>query len=217
MILVSAAEPPSLRALGPYSPLCEANGMDFLVTTAEGAFAGIQRKRVDDLVASIRGDRIARELGMAEGLDTAILVIEGDWQWDSIGRSKRCRGWTRAQLDGVLLSFQVEYGWKVMASTSLADTAALLRRMEAWFAKSSHGSLSRRPKPVKVWGEDGHRASLIHFGQGWGGMGPVTVGNLIDHNGGRLPLKLTMSEAELCEVKGIGPGRARKMVELIGD
>lgn len=186
--------------------------MDFLVVNAEGAFVGIQRKRVDDLVASIRGDRIARELGQAEGLACAVLVIEGDWKWDTLGRSRRVRGWTRAQLDGVLLSFQVEHGWKVMHTTGIGDTAQLLKRMETWFAKATHSSLSRRPKPAKVWGQDGHRASQIHALQSIDGIGPSNAAAILDTIG--FPLALSATREELLAVPGLGPTRVARMMEM---
>lgn len=191
--------------------------MDFLVATVDGEWAGVQRKEVRDLVASVRGDRIAREIGQAEGLAAAILVIEGDWRWDASGRSGRCRGWTRAQLDGLLLSFQVEHGWKVMHSTSLADTAALLHRIEAWFAKATHGSLSRRPKPRASearWGEQGHRATGIHILQSVDGMGPTRAAAVFDHFGS-VPLRWSCTQEEMLAVPGIGPGRVKKMWEAI--
>lgn len=213
--MCAASEPASLRKLGTYSALCEQNGVDFLFPNAEGVFCGIQRKRVDDLVASVRGDRIARELGQCGDLATTILLVEGDWRWDSAGYSGRVRGFTRAQFDGLMLAFQAE-GWWVLHSTSLQDTARLIAQTVAWFAKGSHGSLTRRPKPRRdgQWGQNGHRATQIHALQCVDGWGPGLCATVVDHLG--FPLALTCTDEELLAVPGMGPGRVKKARELFG-
>ena len=218
MLLVSPAEPPSLRALGIVSPICEQNGMDFMWTCHDGTFAGAQRKAVSDLVASIRGDRIARELGQAESIQHRILIVEGDWEWNATGQSRRVRSFTRAQFDGVMLSIQVEYGWMVLHSGSLADTGRLLGRLQAWFQKESHGSLSRRPKPranVEVkWGASRHRATGIHILQSFDGVGPKAAGAIFDHFG-RVPLELVCTQDELRAVPGVGPVIVKRIAEAL--
>lgn len=187
-------------------------------TCHDGSFAGAQRKAVNDLVASIRGDRIARELGQAESLQHRFLIVEGDWEWNATGQSRRVRSFTRAQFDGVMLSIQVEYGWMVLHSSSLADTGRLLGRLQAWFEKKSHGSLSRRPKPrgdVEVkWGGSRHRATGIHILQSFDGVGPKAAGAIFDHFG-RVPLALTCTEDELRAVPGVGPVIVKRIVEAL--
>lgn len=216
MILTSAAEPPSLRALGPYSPLCEQNGMDFLIPDAKGEFHGAQRKECRDLVASLRGKdaRLSRELGMSEHLASATLIIEGDWRWDAQGRSRRARGWDQPQLEGLIMSIMHEHGWFVREVKNMAGTAELLRRMESWHAKTSHGSLLRRPKPEKMWGEDGHRATGIHILQSIDGNGPGVGGAIFDHFG-RVPLAWTCTREEMKAVPGVGPNKVEKMFSAL--
>jgi ERCC4-type nuclease len=217
VLLCAPSEPPSLRSLGTVSPLCEQNGMDFLWTAHDGTWVGAQRKEVRDLVASIRGDRIARELGQAEGLTHCVLIVEGDWGWNAAGQSARCRGFQRAQLDGILISIQVEHGWKVLHSTSLADTARLLARLDGWFAKPTHGSLSRRPKPRSNevrWGGAGHRATGIHILQSFDRVGPKAAGAIFDHFG-RVPLALGCTEAELLAVPGVGSDTVKRIREAL--
>jgi ERCC4-type nuclease len=218
VLLCAPSEPPSLRSLGTVSPLCEQNGMDFLWTAHDGTWVGAQRKEVRDLVASIRGDRIARELGQAEGLTHCFLIVEGDWGWNAAGQSSRCRGFQRAQLDGILISIQVEHGWKVLESPSLAGTARLLNRLDSWFAKPSHGSLSRRPKPRSNevrWGSNGHRATRIHIWQSIDGIGPKVAGALADAFP-TMPYAPTCSDADLLAVDGVGPVAVKRIREALG-
>lgn len=218
MLLISPAErAPTLRNLGTSSPLPEQNGVDFMWPGAEGEWYGCQRKRVDDLVASIRGDRIARELGQSEQLFTAILLIEGHWDWDQLGISGRVASFTRAQFDGLMLSIQAA-GWWVMHTTGIGDTAQTLQRIVAWSQKKTHGSLARRPKPrpdpeVK-WGSNSHDATRLYVWQSVPGVGVGNARALVDAVG--LPLKLTVTKAELLAVNGIGPGRVKKIMELFG-
>jgi ERCC4-type nuclease len=138
-----------LRALGTYSPLVEEWGCDFLVPT-QGGWCGVQRKEVADLVASVRGDRIARELGqIAESpLVTACLVIEGHTTrygdpFDRLGT------FSRAEYQGLILSIQSRGIW-VVHTLDLEETAEWLTRLPVWLSRGTHSSLLRVPKPRRV-------------------------------------------------------------------
>lgn len=216
MLLISPAEPPALRKLGEVSTICEANGVDFLFVDANGAWVGCQRKRVDDLVASIRGDddRLSRELGQTGALAHAILIVEGDWDWSSAGESRRVRGFTRSQFDGIMVSIQAEYGWMVMHSTSVTDTARLLARLQSWFAKPNHGSLERRPKlKTDGWAHKSSRSWAMRVYQSWDGVGPGLAGAAYDSIG--LPLQWACSREEL--MKALGKTRGARVWETLSD
>lgn len=137
MLTSPAENHPLLRALGDNNAEVERRGADFLIMGRDGLTA-CQRKAVPDLVASLSDDRLWTELRqMAEASDLAhaFLIVEGHWN----------QGWeTRAQLDGILMSLQIEHGLCVMWTQSVAETAETLRRMEAWLMKGSHGSLMNR-------------------------------------------------------------------------
>ena len=211
MLLVSPAEPRELYALGEVSSLPETYGVDFLWTTPNG-LAGAQRKEVRDLVASIRDDRICRELGQSKALVQAVLLIEGDWRWDRNGMSRRVDGFTRAQYDGLLLSFQAQ-GWWVLHSESLAETAEVLARMKSWFSKGEHLSLLQRPKSRAPWGTSRNEEWCVHAWQTFEGIGVGMARVLTQHLG--FPVQWTVSEAELLAVPGIGKGRAAKLLAAL--
>lgn len=212
MILVSPAEPLVLRKLGVVSAECEKRGADFMLVTPNGT-CSIQRKEINDLLASIRGDRLCRERGQLRAQDgQPIFIIEGDWEWGPRnGKSNALdhTEFTRAQYLGVVLSLQSEGFW-VIESKSLRETAELIPRIETWLSKDHHGSLAWRPKAGGLWGTASNRDWGVHILQSFDGTGPDTAGNMYDHFGG-VPLAWTCSEEEMRKVPGVGPIRAKKM------
>jgi ERCC4-type nuclease len=212
MLLIAPTEPTLLRNLGTTSPLPEVYGTDFLFPSPHG-FVGIQRKEVKDLVASIRGDRIARELGQSSDLYRTVLLIEGDWEWNRDGVSRRVEGFNRAQYDGLCLSFQ-DAGWYILASRTLHETAEMLGRIQTWFQKADHNSLRTRPKSNGMWGTARNRDFGIHVLQGFDGLGIGNAGKVYDHFG-TIPLYWTVTEKELLAVPGIGKVRARKLLDAL--
>lgn len=209
-MLCSPAEPKDFLVLGDYSSLPETYGADFLAFPL-GKTVGIQRKECSDLIASIRGsDRLAREMAQMKELDRAVLIIEGNWKWGLDGASTRrgCEGFLRSQLDGIVLSAQVN-GILVLHSASIANTIEMLPRVEAFFTKETHLSLFRRPKARGLWGTHYDKDWSVHFLQGFEGMGTGNAGALYDALG--LPLAWTVTEKDLLSVKGLGKGRVGKL------
>lgn len=214
-LFVSPAEPPLLRTLGTVSSEPERLGADFLFTCPHG-LVGVQRKEVRDLVASIRDDRICRELGQAENLHRLVLLIEGDFEFQPNGDSATVPGFRREQYDGLLLSFQEE-GVYVVFSSDITETPAVLARIQSWFQKARHGSLRTRPRGDYPWGDPRNRAYAVHVLQGFDPLGPVTAGAIHDQFG-TIPLAWTVSREELLSVPGIGKGRADALLgSLDGD
>jgi ERCC4-type nuclease len=210
-ILVSPAEPAALRKIGPTSPLPETLGADFLIVTDQG-FVGVQRKEVRDLVASIRGDRIARELGQSGGLLRMVLIVEGDWAWDRTGSSRTVPGLLKAQYDGFCLSIQ-SHGWWVLTSETMTDTIRLIGQVDSWWQKPNHGSLYQRPKSRALWGTHRNREWGVHWWQAIPGVGVGMAGVLYDHVG--VPVRWTIGEADLLAVPGIGKGRAAQILAAL--
>lgn len=211
MLLVSPAEPKVLRALGTVSAECERVGADFLCPTPHG-LVGIQRKEIRDLVASIRGDRIAREIGQSTDLYRTVLLVEGDWRWGAGGDSQACPGFSRSQYDGLLLSFQSE-GWFVLHSRNLVETAEVLGRIQSWFARSNHSSLRQRPKSRGLWGSASNKEWGQFWWQSFNGIGVGTATNLYEALG--VPVVWTVTEKELMAVPGVGKKRAGELLAAL--
>ena len=209
MILCSPAEPASIRTHFEVSSVCEQHGADFMFSSPHGMI-GIQRKEVRDLVASIRDDRIARELGQSSSLAQLVLVVEGDWKWRRNGESGRVDGFTRPQFDGLMLSFQ-HHGWWVLHTLTMADTVRTVRRLHSWFSKEAHDSLLSRPKPRAQWGNGQNRDWGVFMLQSFDGLGVKSAGAIFDHFGG-VPLSWDVDETELRQVPGIGKQRASTLI-----
>lgn len=210
-ILCSAAEPASLRTLGPYSPLPESMGVDFLIPCPVG-MVGVQRKEIHDLIAS-RGDgRLARELAQMKQLDVAILLVEGRLKWTSDGQlsSSRTR-WTRSEHLGMLFSIQSSGIW-VNSSPDLTESREYLACLEKWFMKENHKGINIRPKPQTKWGQLTDKDFCVHLIQGLDGVGPGVAQAIFEKFG--LPFTLKLSKADLESVPGVGPKRAEKIWRL---
>ena len=207
-MLVSAAEPASLRTLGTYSALPESMGADFLITCPIG-LVGIQRKEVHDLIASRSDGRLARELAQMKQLDIAILLIEGRLKWTSDGVLSTSRSkWTRSQHLGLLFSVQSGGTW-INSSESIQESREYLSALEKWFMKETHKGLMTRPKPQTIWGDRNDRDFGIHLIQSFDGIGPGVAGAIFDKYG--VPLRWTVNLDELESVPGVGKKRAAKM------
>ena len=210
-ILVSPAEPARLRTLGETSAVPETYGADFLLVTPVG-MVGCQRKEIRDLVASIRGDRIARELGQSSALARMILIVEGDWRWVD-GQSLTVPGFLKAQYDGFCLSVQ-HHGWWVLTSESMADTARLIGQVASWYAKNNHDSLYQRPKSRGMWGTWRNEEWAVHLLQSWEGLG-VGRARALRRRHPIPPLRWTLTAEQIAETPGIGIGTARKLVAAL--
>ena len=211
-MLVSAAEPASLRTLGQYSPLPEQFGCDFLIPCPVG-MVGVQRKEIHDLIASRSDGRLSRELAQMKQLDIGILLVEGRLKWTSDGMLSTSRSkWTRSQHLGLLFSIQSSNIW-VNSSMDIQDSREYLSALEKWMMKEKHAGLMTRPKPQTIWGQRNDRDWGIHVIQSFDGIGPGVAGAIVDRFG--LPLRWTISKKDLESVPGVGPKRAAKMWETL--
>ena len=215
-MLVSPAEPPALRALGEVSSLPETLGADFVLFTANGLLL-VQRKRVDDLVASVHDGRYQREMGQLCSAEAyaRVVCIEGDWRFDQTGKSLAIRysTWTRKSWHGIEMSTQ-HLGIHMVRTDSLTDTAEWLGQAEAWYGKAEHLSLAIRPKvPAGVW-DDPERHFWLRVLQSFDGISAKTAGAIYDkakEDGVEL-LGWQVDRAWLLSVPGVGPGRADKLL-----
>lgn len=196
VVLVSPTEPASIRQLGTVSPVPERFGADVLVLSP-CLRAGVQRKRTDDLEASLRDGRLARELALMQRLDLRAVVVEGP---DVLGGTR---------LRGILFSLQFVHGCAVIRTADEFESAEALADLARWLAKRRHGSLLTRPKR----GATGPDLAL-HFLQGLPGVGPGLAQAILD-TFGRVPMRWDCSSEDLARVPGIGPRRARQLIRFL--
>jgi len=215
IVLVSPTEPLLLRQLGTVSPLPESRGADYLIPTAQGFLVGLQRKTISDLVQSLHDGRLHEGLTKMTQLPIRILVIEGRPMWSDTGEmlGTRGRGVSLGGWWGIMCSVQARGIW-VLTTGSLDETGVLLSYLPMWFAKPRHAIMDNRHGPVSPWGHASSRDWALHVLQGFEGIGPEVAGAIYDHFGG-LPLRWTVTEKDLLQVKGIGKGRARKLLAAL--
>lgn len=199
MLVSPMEQQPELKALGTSSSEVERYGVDYLMITPNG-LVGIQRKAVADLVASIRGDRLQRELRQMTELDQAVLLIEGHWGWDKHGVHYRTR-YTRKEYNGLVLSVQ-SFGIWVVTTESVEHTAEYLSQMEGWFSKAEHESLLRKPKAKVPEG--------VHILQHFDGISLTRAKAIYDYFG-RVPLSWEVTKDQMLHVHGLGKVTVDKM------
>lgn len=218
-MLVSPAEPKPFHALGKVSLRTEELGCDFLIVSKNHGLVGVQRKTVDDLIASIQNDtRFAKELRQVNGsVDLFVLLLEGRPQWTNDGKLLSKAAFSQAQLYGTLWSMQ-SMGFWIAQTSSTTESIAWLLLFPRWLEKSKHRSLLDRGKTGinREVGIDRKREYGIWLLQGFDGIGYETAAAIYDHHKG-VPLKWTISEQELQQVKGIGKGRAKALWTALSD
>lgn len=175
----------------------------------------MQRKEINDLVASVADGRLAREMAMMKRLSVAVLVVEGKPSWTMDG-SLISKGfgkpWTRRQHRGLLWSVREKGVW-VEWTDGAEDTVVACRELEAWVRKGKHGSLERRPGPESVWGQLTNRDYARHVVMGLPGVGPELAGRIVDTFG--MPFGWKVSVEELMTVNGIGRKKAESMLKAL--
>lgn len=215
-MIVSSTEPREFHRLGALSTLPEKYGVDFLWRGEGGdgpGWCGVQRKEVRDLVASIRDSRLARESKQMRGLHHCLLVVEG--KVDYIGKDV-VAGRTRipvALWDSAIWSMQAT-GVMFAATAGKWQTIEVINRFHQWTKKTRHGVLDNTREKMKTWGEAGSRDFGVHLLTGLPGVGAQTAERVYDHFGG-VPWAWTVTEEELCQVPGIGPTKAKRMLAIL--
>lgn len=211
-MLVSPQEPKPFHALGDLSVRTEQYGVDFLIASTLG-LVGVQRKEYNDLLASVTGDRLYRELILMKRLDIGIWLIEGRPQWTQDGVLISQRQWTLAQHLGLMCSIQ-QAGFWMLYTASIQESIQLISALPRWLNKSGHTSLMSRPKPKTSWGFRTDRDWGIHFWQTFDNIGPKVAANLYDTVG--IPLGWTCTRKDLEKVVGVGKVRASKLWKALG-
>ena len=210
--LVSPAEPLALREAGTSSSVAEDYGADILIP-GHGFFLGVQRKEFPgDFLASMNDGRLSSSLAKLTKCDVRVLILEGKQRWTTSGFLVHDYvQFSRAQLRNLLMSAHYELGVHSMWTDSLADTLDAVRDLARWAQKKRHDSLHTRGNAHdpyrRKWSEEDRAMFVL---QGFDGIGPELARRIYKHFG-RLPLKWDVSDEEMLEVEGMGPGRLQKV------
>ena len=218
MIIVSSTEPPALLPGNKRMTLPEEHGVDVLWSSKQmGGLCGVQRKEFKDYVASLRDQRLGKELLQMGELKWVCLVIEGNPQWtsDGVWVNKWGAEFTKSQLQMSLLSVQ-ERGVRVAFTASITETSNLVTSMCKWTQKDSHNSLLSRgdASSLSTWGKASTKEYCIYLLMGLPGISYTLAERIYEMWGVPWQWKVTMEQ--LMAVQGIGKVKAEKIYNALG-
>lgn len=206
-MLVAPSEPAVLKLglNGTSSSVPEKYGADVLFPSPVYGAVGIQRKEVNDLVASVGDGRLRREFAQMKALGLGVLLVEGRVIWTADGLLMSRTRFTRNQMRGVLWKAS-SLGYWIVFTDGLTDTIESTCALQKWCGKEKHGSLGSRPgmKAIRggAWGTVDNRDYGIHLLQGFDGMGQERAGLLYDKYG--VPLQWTVTKKEMMGIDKFG-------------
>ena len=190
-MLISPSEPKLLRDAGKVGMLPEQFGADILIFPHEswGGYLGVQRKELQDLLASLADGRLGKQMMQLKGCAQSLLLIEGKMRWDSNGNLTGTRGMnlTWEAWLGLTWTMRLTVGAWIDFTDSLQKTVDYCLELEQWAKKENHRSLHTRPGPAKRWGVAGARDWERHLLMGFDGIGPELADRILDTVG--MPLR----------------------------
>lgn len=185
---------------------------DLLATCDDGTLLAIERKTPDDLLNSIREDRVWSQLtGIRALTPWAYLMITGELRRGDDGHvwaDGRPTGWQWAAIQGALLQAQ-EMGVFVVYAASSEDYEAAILRLAA---RSHRAEMLVPPAREPRILSDAERVlcSLP-------GIGMEKVQPILEYTGSPAWALMFLSQVE-CEerIPGIGPGTKRAIRKVLG-
>lgn len=210
-----------LRSNAITSPIPEEKGADILLYTRHGLF-GIQRKAIPhDFISSIQDGRMARSTTLlSEFCQFRLLLCEGRFRFYPDGKLdmglRVPTRYTYRHVRGMLFDIRYVKNVEVDWTENIHDTADYILTLAEFFSKEKHLGLYTRPSVKGAWGVPTPYDIALWLLQSWSGVGPATAASIVDHFGGRVPLRWDCTFEELCAVPKLRVGRAREMWESLG-
>ncbi len=185
---------------------------DLLATCDDGALLAIERKTPDDLLNSIRDERLWAQLaGIRKLTPWAYLVITGELRQGMDGKvitDARGTGWNWASVQGALLQAQ-EMGVFVVFAANDDDYEAAVLRLAA---RSHKPELVIPPTREAIPMSPAERILLA-----LPGIGPERVSGLLEYcKTAAWALNFLTCDAVEGAVTGIGPGTKRAVRQALG-
>lgn len=139
MLIVDDREPKSLQAAVqqalPESTVQRLSIADYLIFDTCGHICAIERKHVSDLLASITGGKLVRQVANLKQHERPVLLVEGSWLTQPNGRIKiglRESNWVASTVQMILLGIQESTGvsqlWVSGREELIATLAALVKQ-----------------------------------------------------------------------------------------
>jgi len=157
----------------------------------------IERKRLPDLVSSIKDGRLfSQALRILGSGQQPMMILEGCAS-DLAGSGMR-----REAIQGALVMVTIYLGIPLLRSRNLRESVQLMLYAARQGKSIASGALPRRGRRIR-----GKRAIQNGFLQGLPNVGAERAGSLLDHFG-NIENIVTASVQELTRVEGIGPKTA---------
>lgn len=191
-------------------------GCDFM-WRAQGAWWGVQRKQLDDFLASLNDGRLTKEVGqMKAAVTLPVVVLEGKILFINgvLASAKQWRGQkdiTRDGWNGRILSL-MHMGVHVQYTADRADTARYVCNYFRWSERDTHHTATTRPMPKDEWGSVSNEDFQIHLLTALPAIGPTLAKRIVRAIG--MPFSLDVTEQELRVVPGVGPKLAAQIMRV---
>ncbi|MBS3912741.1 MAG: endonuclease [Hydrogenophaga sp.] len=205
MLIVDSREtrcdiPNTLRSLGVPFEIAELSAGDYKL----GPFL-IERKSANDLVASILDGRLFEQAeAICLNADRPMIVIEGDL-------TAVVSAIDYESLLGAISALTVFWEIQVLHLPSSQSSARLVARMHKHLTDGLGYEVATRVAKPRAAPDGAMSQYLV---SGLPGVGPELARRLVQHFGSAGAV-FAASEKDLCSVKGIGAGTARKIVESL--
>lgn len=198
-------------------------------TKGSDVILGIELKKLNDLVGSLRSGRLAGHQlpGLRAQYDHAWLVVEGLWKVDERGRvvtfKGQSRGWSElpgkmsaGELEKQVLTLELCGGLHVRYTNSRADTVRFIGTLYRWWTDqsldhhTSHLAVHTQPTLIPI---SEHRAAFTRLP----GIGIRSSRAVADHfhNSLRLATRAPVSEWANIRVVDESTGKSRRLGESV--
>lgn len=213
-VVIDSREPKWVQELGFDGALKTVTQLeygDILATTSDGELLVIERKTVDDLLNTIRADRLLHQLnGIARQSRWAYLVVTGSMMPGQDGKvvtDRGSTGWSWAAVQGALITAQ-ELGVCVVQAASDFDLEATVLRLGARRHDSQIVMPARKLAVELDFGEQ-IIASLP-------GIGPEKARALIHYCGNAGQALAALTDMSINTLPGVGGITKQKVREALG-
>lgn len=213
------------KELAPHLPTAQVERLAFAdaaVIPEDGPTAGVERKRIEDLMSCIDNGRFMSEQlpGLLSSYQRVYLLVEGPWTVDRDGRlvvrgacvfHGRPRGWRYSEVMKWLFSVEEGAGVRVHRTGDVRESAAWLTNLATEIGKPA----SKR-KAFKAVYQPPFRgltspSTARRFARLLPGIGDEKSAVVASHFGGSIRRIANATPAEWQEVEGIGKTLAAKI------
>ena len=202
------------------SSIPETKGADILDYTPVGLL-GIQRKKVPhDFLSSFTDGRMSRLLPLLKSeCKFALLIREGRFRYYPNTHvaldGRRESRFTKRQVYGMLNDIIFVGGVPVVDTESIEETVEFIRSVSYFMRKTKHTGLYSRPSAKGAWYVPTAREVDLWLLQSFQGIGVGMADAIVNHFGGRAPIKWDCTYEQLLSVPKLGKKRAKILYESL--